>query len=40
MANVYSVGDFTILFGVVVLLHRVSGSRLLAWWPVRRRVLA
>jgi hypothetical protein len=40
MANVYSVGDFTILLGVVVLLHRVSGSRLLAWWPVRRRVLA
>jgi hypothetical protein len=33
MANVYSIGDFTILLGVVVLLHRVSGSRLLAWWP-------
>jgi hypothetical protein len=36
MANVYSIGDFVILTGVVVLLHRVSGSRLLAWWPVRR----
>lgn len=35
MANVYSIGDFTILLGVVVLLHRVSGSRLLAWWPPR-----
>jgi hypothetical protein len=33
MANVYSVGDLTILLGVLVLLHRVSGSRLLAWWP-------
>jgi hypothetical protein len=31
MANVYSIGDFLILFGVVWLLHRVSGSRLLAW---------
>jgi hypothetical protein len=37
LANVYSVGDFCIVFGVVVLLHRVSGSRLLAWWPPRRR---
>jgi len=37
LANVYSVGDFTILLGVAVLLHRVSGSRLLAWWPHRRR---
>jgi hypothetical protein len=36
MANVYSVGDFVILLGVVVLLHRVSGSRLLSWWPPRR----
>jgi hypothetical protein len=36
LANVYSVGDFTILLGVLVLLHRVSGSRLLAWWPARR----
>jgi hypothetical protein len=35
MANVYSIGDFVILTGVVVLLHRVSGSRLLAWWPPR-----
>jgi hypothetical protein len=33
LANVYSIGDFVILLGVVVLLHRVSGSRLLAWWP-------
>jgi hypothetical protein len=40
MANVYSIGDFTILLGVVVLLHRVSGSRLLAWWPPRGRVAA
>jgi hypothetical protein len=31
MANVYSVGDLTILLGVVVLLHRVTGSRLLSW---------
>jgi hypothetical protein len=36
IANVYSVGDLVILLGVVVLLHRVSGSRLLAWWPPRR----
>ena len=36
MANVYSVGDFTILFGVFWLLHRVSGSRVLSWLgPVR-----
>jgi hypothetical protein len=35
MANVYSIGDFVILLGVVILLHRVSGSRLLAWWPPR-----
>jgi Family of unknown function (DUF5317) len=36
LANVYSIGDFVILLGVVVLLHRVSGSRLLAWaGPVR-----
>ena len=40
MANVYSVGDCVILLGVVVLLHRVSGSRLLSWWPPRRRVVA
>lgn len=33
MANVYSVGDFMIVAGVIILLHRVSGSRLLAWWP-------
>jgi hypothetical protein len=36
LANVYSVGDFVILLGVVILLHRVSGSRLLAWWPAGR----
>ena len=36
LANVYSVGDIVILLGVIVLLHRVSGSRLLAWWPPRR----
>jgi hypothetical protein len=36
MANVYSVGDLVIVLGVFVLLHRVSGSRLLAWWPVPR----
>jgi hypothetical protein len=35
MANVYSVGDLLILLGVFVLLHRVSGSRLLSWWPAR-----
>lgn len=35
MANVYSIGDFAILAGVTVLLHRVSGSRLLSWWPPR-----
>jgi Family of unknown function (DUF5317) len=35
MANVFSIGDLIILLGVVVLLHRVSGSRLLAWWPAR-----
>jgi hypothetical protein len=35
LANVFSVGDLVILLGVVVLLHRVSGSRLLAWWPMR-----
>jgi hypothetical protein len=35
MANVYSVGDCLIVLGVIVLLHRVSGSRLLAWWPRR-----
>jgi Family of unknown function (DUF5317) len=35
LANVYSVGDIVILLGVVVLLHRVSGSKLLAWWPSR-----
>jgi hypothetical protein len=40
LANVYSVGDFVILFGVGVLLHRVSGSRLLAWWPGGRRLAA
>jgi Family of unknown function (DUF5317) len=38
MANVYSIGDFTILLGVVVLVHRVSGSRLLAWWPPAARL--
>jgi hypothetical protein len=40
MANVYSVGDVVILLGVLVLLHRVSGSRLLdRWpWPARKRV--
>jgi hypothetical protein len=37
MANVYSVGDLVIVLGVVVLLHRVSGSRLLAWWQARER---
>jgi Family of unknown function (DUF5317) len=37
MANVYSVGDCIILLGVVVLLHRVSGSRLLRWWPAGSR---
>jgi hypothetical protein len=37
MANVYSVGDVLIVLGVVILLHRVSGSRLLAWWPPRTR---
>jgi hypothetical protein len=37
MANVYSVGDLLIVLGVFVLLHRVSGSRLLAWWPSGRR---
>jgi hypothetical protein len=35
MANVYSVGDCLIVLGVLLLLHRVSGSRLLAWWPQR-----
>ena len=36
LANVFSAGDLVILLGVVVLLHRVSGSRLLSWWrPVR-----
>jgi uncharacterized protein DUF5317 len=35
--NVYSVGDVTIVLGVLVLLHRVCGSRLLPRWqaPVR-----
>jgi Family of unknown function (DUF5317) len=37
LANVYSVGDVVILIGVFVLLHRVSGSRLLSWWPPRGR---
>jgi hypothetical protein len=37
MANVYSVGDVVIVLGVIVLLHRVSGSRLLGWWPLRPR---
>jgi Family of unknown function (DUF5317) len=36
LANVYSVGDLVIVAGVIVLLHRVSGSRLLAWWPAHR----
>jgi hypothetical protein len=36
MANVYSVGDLLIVLGAFVLLHRVSGSRLLAWWPLPR----
>jgi hypothetical protein len=40
MANVYSVGDCLIVLGVIVLLHRVSGSRLLAWLPPRRPVTA
>lgn len=40
MANVYSVGDLVIVLGVVVLLHRVSGSRLLGWWPDRARAVA
>ena len=39
LANVYSVGDGVILLGVAILLHRVSGSRLAAWWP-RARVPA
>jgi hypothetical protein len=34
--NVYSVGDVTIVLGVLVLLHRVSESRLL---PRRRAIL-
>jgi Family of unknown function (DUF5317) len=38
LANVFSIGDLVILLGVVVLLHRVSGSRLLGWWPVREAV--
>ena len=37
MANVYSVGDVVVVLGVGVLLHRVSGSRLAAWWPPARR---
>jgi hypothetical protein len=37
LANVYSIGDFTIIAGVAILLHRVSGSRLLSWWPGGRR---
>jgi hypothetical protein len=36
LRNVYSIGDLVIVLGVIVLLHRVSGSRLLAWWPSRR----
>jgi hypothetical protein len=36
LANVYSVGDLLIVLGAFVLLHRVSGSRLLAWWPPPR----
>ena len=40
MANVYSVGDFVIVLGVAILLHRVCASRLLAWWPPGRRVVA
>jgi hypothetical protein len=40
LANVYSIGDFVILLGVFVLLHRVSGSRLMSWWPPRARVAA
>jgi Family of unknown function (DUF5317) len=30
--NVYSVGDVTIVLGVLVLLHRVCGSRLVPRW--------
>ena len=40
LANVFSIGDLVIVLGVVVLLHRVSGSRLLAWWPARVRAVA
>ena len=40
LANVYSVGDVIIVLGIVILLHRVSGSRLLAWWPPRRPLAA
>jgi hypothetical protein len=40
MANVYSVGDCVILLGVIVLLHRVSASRLLRWWPARHPAVA
>jgi hypothetical protein len=40
VANVFSVGDLLILLGVAVLLHRVCGSRLTAWWPPRRPVEA
>jgi hypothetical protein len=36
-SNVYSAGDVVIVLGVAVLLHRVGGSRLLAWWPPRRQ---
>jgi hypothetical protein len=36
VTNVFSIGDILILCGVAVLLHRVCGSRLLAWWPDRR----
>lgn len=35
LANVFSIGDLIIVLGVVVLLHRVTGSRLLGWWPAR-----
>jgi hypothetical protein len=40
VANVFSIGDILIMCGVAVLLHRVCGSRLLGWWPIRRPVEA
>jgi hypothetical protein len=36
LANVFSIGDVTIVIGAILLLHSVCGSRPLRWAPTLR----